>query len=332
LEEIQHQSFFRHEHKNRKHVNSNPTRRRNGKMAVRISLLLSFSLSFFFFLRVDSNETLSICDSIQEIDRRYIAIGDIHGSWETFQKILIETKIINNTSCEWLPQSQSVILIQMGDVVDRGSGATESWKCLEQLQLTTPQNCQMVRLIGNHELMWLLGSFRDAHKADTKEKRLALVDSLKLGIQESKIVGSYFTTVNHIPLMFIHAGFRPQMIDYIAKTFEITPTPGELSSFVNSHVRASIQHCMKSGAPCNLNSEVFGAGSERGGRGIGGPFWTDYRVLAKSASEPNFLPNMIQVTTALSLSHPSLISSLDRRSYSKPWEYSCLSTSLSDLY
>jgi hypothetical protein len=262
-----------------------------------ISLLL-LSLSFD---RTHSYETLSICDSIQEIDHRYIAVGDIHGSWETFQKILIQTKITNDLSCEWLPQTQKITLIQMGDVVDRGSGATESWKCLEQLQLTTPENCEVIRLIGNHEIMWLQGNFRDAHKADTKDKRLALVDSLKVGIQNSKIVGSYFTTVNHIPVMFIHAGFRPQMIDYIAKTFEVTPTPQELSSFVNSHVRNSIRHCLKSGVPCNLNSEVFGAGSERGGPGIGGPFWTDYRVLAKSAAEPNFVPNMIQVASLLHL-------------------------------
>lgn len=244
---------------------------------------------------VVSLNSISICDSILPLDHKYIAIGDIHGSWETFQKILIAANITNNDSCEWLPQSRGVTLIQMGDVVDRGAGATESWKCLDKLQETTPSNCNLIRLIGNHELMWLQGSFRDANPADTKEKRLAIVDSLKRGILESKIVGSYFATINEIPVMFIHAGFRPQMIDYISKTFNINPSPADLSSFVNEHVKSNIMSCQRSGAPCKLNTEIFAAGSERGGRNIGGPFWTDYRVLSKAAAEPGFLPHMIQV-------------------------------------
>jgi hypothetical protein len=271
-------------------------------------VLLLSAFSMLFLHLISCEESVSICNSISEIDHKFVAIGDIHGSWETFQKILIGANITNGVSCEWLPQSRGVTLIQMGDVVDRGAGATESWQCLDKLQDTAPENCKVIRLIGNHELMWLQGVFRDAHKADTKEKRLAIVNSLKHGIQESKIVGSYFTTINQIPVMFIHAGFRPQMIEYITDKFQVSSTPRELSSFVNGHVKSAIQHCMKSGVSCNLNTEIFGAGSERGGRNIGGPFWTDYRVLAKAAAEPNFLPNMIQVRSTTPQFSPSCLS------------------------
>lgn len=256
---------------------------------------------FFIFIIITilklnySFESISICDKINEIEERIVAIGDIHGSFEAFQKILKAANITNGYSCEWIKQEKGVILIQIGDVVDRGSGATESWKCLDQLQDNAPENSKVIRLVGNHELMWLQGLFRDAHEADTKEKRTNIVNSLKRKIQEGKIVGSYYRNLNGIPVMFIHAGFRPQMVDYITSTYQIESSPEVLSSFVNNMMKKSIEKCMRSGARCALDSELFSAGPERGGGNIGGPFWTDYRVLSKVAAEPDFLPNMIQV-------------------------------------
>ena len=48
----------------------------------------------------------------------------------------------------------------MGDIVDRGEHALEAWDCLSNLQATSPAGSEVVRLVGNHELMWLYGDHK----------------------------------------------------------------------------------------------------------------------------------------------------------------------------
>ena len=43
------------------------------------------------------------------------------------------------------------LLVQMGDIVDRGNGSFEAWNCLRHLQSTASQyNAQVIRLIGSN--------------------------------------------------------------------------------------------------------------------------------------------------------------------------------------
>jgi hypothetical protein len=230
-------------------------------------------------------------------DKRIIVIGDVHGSQSEFMRILAASNITNGIDCNWLPQSKNTLLLQIGDIVDRGPGSTEVWECIEKLQSDPPEHSHVVRLMGNHELMWLQGSYRDKHPtADTNEKVTSIVSKIKKGILDSSILGSYLERMNDVPVIFVHAGFRPQMVDWIREEYKSgsTPTPEDLSSIVNEQLRLAVSACGNQVA-CPMRSPLFGAGPERGGRDIGGPFWTDYRVLAKAAAGQSFEPDMIQV-------------------------------------
>ena len=107
---------------------------------------------------VHSTNSLETCEKSQQ---RIIAIGDIHGSYESLLKILYFAKITSDPYvCEWSDKVIPTLLIQMGDLTDRGIHSLESFKCLASLQLSANKvNSKVIRLVGNHDLWWLEGLF-----------------------------------------------------------------------------------------------------------------------------------------------------------------------------
>jgi hypothetical protein len=105
--------------------------------------------------------------------------------------------------------------------------------------------------------------------------------------------------------MFVHAGFRKDMIRFMKQRYSIEGTPQQLSSVINQAMRDVITsqvHAITVALPRGKGEEIFEAGPERGGRNIGGPFWTDFKVLQKefssssSSSSSSSLPEeMMQV-------------------------------------
>ena len=82
------------------------------------------------------------------IEKRIIAIGDVHGCIEGLIEVLIESNIIVSSDCVWNPNSNDTLLIQMGDIVDRGNSSIHVWRCLDRLQTTLPNGAEFIRLIG----------------------------------------------------------------------------------------------------------------------------------------------------------------------------------------
>lgn len=82
---------------------------------------------------------------------RYIIVGDIHGSYDLLKEILDYANItnpLNSTTCEWI-KNQSIRLIQLGDVVDRGDKTFEVWyNCLNKLQDESTEAYKLIRLLG----------------------------------------------------------------------------------------------------------------------------------------------------------------------------------------
>lgn len=221
---------------------------------------------------------------------RIVAVGDIHGAYEELLLILRGAEIIADAptgfddTCQWIPQPPGgTTLIQMGDVVDRGPGATEAWNCLDMLQRSAPAGSEVIRLVGNHELWWLEGLYHDRNKkTDSLEKCKAITNKLRQGISNESIIGSYVRDMEGVPLMFVHAGFRKEMIDFMKKKYSITGTANELSYYTNKVLKDVIVKQSEASVislPRGPDDELFEAGPERGGRRIGGPYWTDFRVL-----------------------------------------------------
>ena len=85
-------------------------------------------------------------------NRRLIAIGDVHGSYEGLLELLHASGITtSNDKCEWKSQGdEGVVLVQQGDLVDRGPQAWEALQCLKHLQSEAPKfSSKVVRLIGS---------------------------------------------------------------------------------------------------------------------------------------------------------------------------------------
>jgi hypothetical protein len=106
--------------------------------------------------------------------KRIVAIGDIHGDFKALLKVLHKANIIN-TNGDWDDNNKNTIVIQLGDLLDRGGRGYEDTtnfreeidilQYIEHLhkQASDPKkklNSAFITLIGNHELMNILGDFR----------------------------------------------------------------------------------------------------------------------------------------------------------------------------
>lgn len=215
-----------------------------------------------------------------------VVVGDIHGALNNLLTVLHAADIVASPGkCEWSTTARSVLLVQTGDVVDRGPQATEAWACLQRLQRQAGvSGSRVVRLVGNHELLWLQDDtgYRNL-KHDTDEKVSMLQESMRQDIQAGTLQASFYVEAfMGIPLFFSHAGLRPQMLHQLtARSPTRSPEPLALSAFVNDKLRLDVSHCLH--RVCLFKDAIYSVGAERGGREIGGIFWTDYAVLEKAA-------------------------------------------------
>lgn len=94
---------------------------------------------------------------------RLLAVGDIHGAYGPLVEILRTAGLIDGDE-HWT--GGDATLVQLGDFLDRGAGAMEVMDLLMRLQDEAPrQGGQVIVLLGNHEVMNLLGVLRDVSPA-----------------------------------------------------------------------------------------------------------------------------------------------------------------------
>jgi len=108
---------------------------------------------------------------INEINNvsRIIIIGDVHGDLKRFKSILIHASIINN-NLEWIAEPPNTIIIQLGDQIDSlNRNTNENWEILNDFEMiyftehlnniARVKGGYCISLIGNHELMNVIGDF-----------------------------------------------------------------------------------------------------------------------------------------------------------------------------
>jgi len=82
---------------------------------------------------------------------KIVAVGDLHGAYDSFVEILKGTKVIDD-SLLWI--GGKTHLVQMGDIMDRGPDARKIFDLLIRLERQAERAGGMVHpLIGNHEMM-----------------------------------------------------------------------------------------------------------------------------------------------------------------------------------
>jgi hypothetical protein len=95
---------------------------------------------------------------------RIVAVGDVHGAYDNFVAILREAGLLD-TAGHW--SGGKAILVQTGDVMDRGPDSRKAMDLLRQLETeSAAAGGQVHALIGNHEAMHMKGINRDASPGD----------------------------------------------------------------------------------------------------------------------------------------------------------------------
>jgi hypothetical protein len=95
----------------------------------------------------------------QASGRRIVAIGDVHGADQNFAAILRKAGIIDDQQ-RWI--AGRTILVQTGDMTDRGAGMRAALDLLMALEKqASDAGGRVYALLGNHEVMNLVGETRD---------------------------------------------------------------------------------------------------------------------------------------------------------------------------
>jgi hypothetical protein len=95
----------------------------------------------------------------QQAASRVIAIGDIHGSYEGLTTILKRTGLVDE-QLRW--NGGRTTVVQTGDYTDRGADTKQVMDLLMRLEREAKAaGAQFIVLAGNHEVMNLIGDFRD---------------------------------------------------------------------------------------------------------------------------------------------------------------------------
>src|SRR6478735_10567860 len=90
--------------------------------------------------------------------QRVVAFGDVHGAFPELQQLLRDAQVIDAQG-HWAAGASHVV--SLGDLLDRGPGARQVMDLLMQLQdESRAAGGQLHVLLGNHEVMNLLGDLR----------------------------------------------------------------------------------------------------------------------------------------------------------------------------
>ena len=86
---------------------------------------------------------------------RVVALGDVHGDFQQTVRVLKMARVIDNQH-RWI--GGDTTLVQLGDILDRGTEERELWDFFLRLRDEAPlAGGKVVQLLGNHEVLNVLG-------------------------------------------------------------------------------------------------------------------------------------------------------------------------------
>ncbi|KAH8927830.1 Metallo-dependent phosphatase [Atractiella rhizophila] len=159
--------------------------------------------------------------------KRIVAIGDIHGDLPHLTRILRLASVADHR-LKW--SGKKTILVQTGDIVDRGRDTIAIYKLMESLREGAAKaKGQVVSLLGNHEYMNALGDWRYVTPEDVatfgsaRARRQAMTSEGWIGQSWLK---NYSTTAR-LPyaLTFPSISPPPQTLDAFPPPDPYTPLP-----------------------------------------------------------------------------------------------------------
>ena len=144
---------------------------------------------------------------------RVVAVGDVHGDYDRFVEVLRMAGLIGDDN-HWTGGKSH--LVQNGDILDR---APDSKKVMDLLMALEPEALAaggMVHaLIGNHEVMDMLGDLRYVHPGEIAsyggeaQFKAAMRPDGKYG----KWIASHNCTIKIDDTLFLHGGLSPKYVN-----------------------------------------------------------------------------------------------------------------------
>ena len=170
---------------------------------------------------------------MQKSTRKLIAVGDVHGQFEGFVKILRHAKLID-AQHHWCGGHNQ--LVQIGDILDRGPFSLKVDRLLDQLQVEAETaGGEVIRLIGNHELEiimenYLISEFQREQAMEIREKLIGQV-----------LAGDLKAAFAYKGFLFTHAGVTRKLFRIFNLQLE-DPSAANLAMLINLIFKESIKH------------------------------------------------------------------------------------------
>lgn len=205
--------------------------------------------------------------------RRVLSVGDLHGDFRHTQLILRDLGVLGPDG-GWA--GGDAILVQTGDVTDRGDASGPIFAQLFRLQDEAPlANGEVILLFGNHELMNLENDFRYATPEDTAS--LAPAKAREEAFSTEGWVGKRLRERGQAvallgaerglarPVLYVHAGVVPELAGAAAREGDGPQVADALNRAVRRLLAGPAETIRAQNSPL-LGGE--------------GPFWTRYLALS----------------------------------------------------
>lgn len=123
---------------------------------------------------------------------RIVAVGDLHGDYEAWREIALRAQLVDRRN-RWT--GGSAVLVQAGDIADRGPDSLKIIRHLMKLQKEAARaGGKVVVLVGNHEAMNMTGDLRYVHPGEFAAFANANSDRLReltYGANQAAITAAY---------------------------------------------------------------------------------------------------------------------------------------------
>lgn len=215
--------------------------------------------------------------------RRTVVLGDLHGSLDAFRTILTRAGLLEGDS--W--RGGNTILVQLGDVIDRGPDSIETYAFLADLQVRARKGKgKVVRLLGNHEVSLLEGIYDLTNFPDPEK--------LAVRMREDVAEGRVQAAFSHTGWFFTHAGIHINLLATLRAEVKAKSSDNGKRRFtarrLASHLNTCLQHAVATG---DYSHPMFAVGKARGGmHETGGIFWADFDEELRT---PSRAPRLHQV-------------------------------------
>ena len=171
-------------------------------------------------------------NGILPIKNRILVIGDLHADFNKTKEIFINFGLIDVNE-NWIANPKDTAVVQLGDQLDGGGrGDIESFGELDLIHFMDRVHLKAEKfgggvysLIGNHEIMNLLGDFRYSSSKDISRQG-GIQKRKQLFSPGSDLFNKISCTRNAIlkigDFIFVHAGILPEHIEESEKSKFIT--------------------------------------------------------------------------------------------------------------